>query len=203
MPGTLAKSKTNRRNTRYEKRAGSILKAASKVMAEDGFEGASVRKVAARAGITLSGIYYYFKSKDEMLYALQENTFSTLLNSLKNRLNSVESPRARLRAVIENHFRLFASNMDDLKVCVHEIGSLSGAYFRKILRIRREYYRLVRDVVIENLGKKNRRDANLITLYLFGSLNWIYMWYDPKKNADIDKLTDRLLKIFLEGMKAT
>lgn len=202
MPKARTKQVTSRRNSQYEKRLSSILKAASRTIAKDGFEGASVRKVAARAGIGLSGIYYYFKSKDEMLFALQEHTFSTLVSSLKQRLNSASSPEAKLRAVIENHFQFFATNMDDLKVCAHEIGSLSGVYYKKILRIRREYYKLVKDVVAGLIKRPEHYDANLATLFLFGSLNWIYMWYEPKRNSDIGKLSDQLVKIFLNGIKA-
>jgi len=170
------------------------------VIARDGFEGASVRDVAAKARIGLSGIYYYFTGKDELLYALQRHTFSTLVSSLKERLKTATTPEEKLRAVIDNHFEFFVNNMDDLKVCVHEIESLSGKYYVEILKIRREYYYLVRSVVAENIGKGKRR-ADLATLFLFGSLNWVYMWYDPKKNSNVKKLSDHLTRVFLNGIK--
>jgi AcrR family transcriptional regulator len=149
MAKNLARSKSRRRYHQYEKRSSDILKAASRVMARDGFEGASVRKVAARSKIGLSGIYYYFKSKDELLFAIQFHTFSTLVDTLKNRLKTATTPEDRLRAVIDNHFRFFVDNMDDLKVCVHEIESLSGKYYSRVLKVRREYFRLVRKVIAE------------------------------------------------------
>jgi len=178
------KPPATRRNKQYEKRLDSILKAASKVIARDGFEGASIRKVAATAGIGLSGIYYYFESKDELLFALQSRTFSTLVSSLEK-------------------FQFFATNMYDLKVCVHEIGSLSGDYYKQILTTRRKYYKLVKEVVTENIKSADRQDINLSTLFLFGSLNWVYMWYDPKKNSNIGKLSNQLLKIYLNGIKVS
>ncbi len=203
MPETSTKSIPARRNRQYEKRLGSILKAAAEIIANDGFEGASVRKVAARAGIGLSGIYYYFKSKDEMLFAVQENTFSMLVNSLEQKLKIAHSPVDRLKAVIDNHLQFFSQQMNDLKLCSHEIESLSGAYYDEILKIRREYYKLVRDVINENIPGSGCIDANLAALFLFGSLNWMYMWYDRKINPDLEKLSNQLLKIFLEGIKAT
>ena len=93
--------------------------------------------------------------------------------------------------------------MNDLKVCSHEIESLSGAYYDEILKIRRGYYRLVRDVIIENIPGSGSIDANLAALFLFGSLNWMYMWYNRQRNPDLEGLSNQLLKIFLEGMKAT
>ena len=203
MPTTKTEQTATRRNRQYEKRLNSILKAASTVIARDGYEGASVRKVAAKAGVGLSGIYYYFKNKDELLYAIQTDTFTTLVELLKERLSKLENPRERLRAVIENHIEFFVNNINDLKVCVHEIESLSGTYYKEVLEIRREYFGLVKDVIMENLPEGEKLDPALVSLYLFGSLNWIYMWYNPQINSDISNLTDHLMRIFTKGIKAT
>lgn len=201
MPKRTAKRTVTRRNHQYEKRLSSILKAASKVISRDGFEGASVRDVAAQAKIGLSGIYYYFTNKDELLYALQHHTFSTLVSSLKERLKLATTPQEKLRAVIDNHLEFFVSHVDDLKVCVHEIESLSGSYYESVLTIRREYFRLVRDAVADNMtGRK--KAANEAALFLFGSLNWVYMWYDPARNADMGKVSDHLANVYLNGIKA-
>lgn len=203
MPEISEKGVPSRRNRQYEKRLGSILKAAAGVMAKDGFEGASVRKVAAEAKIGLSGIYYYFKSKDEMLFALQEDTFSSLVESLEEKLRKLQSPEEKLRAVVENHLQFFSRQMEDLKVCSYEIGSLSGRYYDEILKIRRRYFGLVRDVVAENIAGSSGIDPNLAALFLFGSLNWMFMWYDVERNRDIGNLSSQLIKIYLDGIKAT
>jgi len=203
LPTTKTEQTNIRRNRHYEKRLNSILKAASTVIARDGYEGASVRKVAARAGVGLSGIYYYFKNKDELLYAIQTDTFTTLVDMLKERLSGLDDPKDKLRAVIENHIEFFVNNINDLKVCVHEIESLSGAYYKEVLKIRQEYFKIVKDVVNENLPEGEKLDPALVSLYLFGSLNWIYMWYNPQINSDVSVLTDNLMTIFTKGIKAT
>jgi AcrR family transcriptional regulator len=203
LPTTRTDQTAVRRNRQYEKRLNSILKAASTVIAKDGYEGASVRKVAAKAGVGLSGIYYYFKNKDELLYAIQSSTFTTLVDLLKERLSGLENPKDRLRAAIRNHFEFFVNNINDLKVCVHEIESLSGDYYKDVLEIRREYFELVKDIIAENLPEGGKLDPALVSLYLFGSLNWIYMWYNPQINSDVTVLTDHLMTIFTKGIKAT
>ena len=175
------------------------MKAASKVIARDGFAGASVRDVAAKGKIGLSGIYYYFKSKDELLYAIQHHSFSTLVRLLKERLETCSSPEDRLKAVIDNHFQFFVKNRDEFRVCVHEMESLSGKYYKTVLKIRQEYFQLVRRVIDEVLrGAKHETD--ITTLFLFGSLNWVYMWYDPEKDSDINKLSSQYLRVLLNGI---
>lgn len=196
---TKEKSSPGRRHGQYEKRLSSILAAASKVIARQGFEGASVRDVAAEGGIGLSGIYYYFKSKDELLHAIQHHAFSTIVSQLKERLKTAISPEERLKAIIDNHFEFFISNVDEFRVCIHEIDSLSGHYYKSVLKIRREYFRLVREVIHE-FFHGSRHDVSLVTLFLFGSLNWVYMWYSPEKNPNINKLSSQFLRVFLNGV---
>jgi AcrR family transcriptional regulator len=188
-----------KRHNNYEKRLASILRAASQIIARKGFDGASVRDVAAKSKIGLSGVYYYFKSKDELLYAIQHHAFSTLVSSLQERLEDVTSPDAKLKAVIDNHFEYFVNNMDEFRVCVHEIDSLHGKYYRDVLKVRQEYFNLVRKAIHKVYGAR-AYETDLATLFLFGSLNWTYMWFDAKKNADIGKLSSQFLKIFMNGI---
>jgi AcrR family transcriptional regulator len=202
VPQNRTKSIPARRNRRYLKRQSAILKAASSIIARNGFEGASVRDVAAQGGIGLSGIYYYFESKDEMLYAIQSHAFSTLVNSLDEKLKTCKNPRKKLKAVIDNHLQFFVNNMDDLKVCVHEMESLTGKYYNEVLKIRREYFHLVKSVVGE-FFRGTDHETDVATLFLFGSLNWVYMWYDPKINDDIDKLSSQFLRVYLNGIKTS
>lgn len=192
-------STPSRRNSQYQKRLDTILKAASRVIARDGFEGASMRNLAAKSKIGLSGIYYYFKNKDELLYAIQYHAFATLVESLKEKLQTASGPEQKMKAVFENHFRYFVNNMDEFRVCVHEIDSLSGDYYKRVLNKRQEYFNLVRSAINEVFGKRTY-ETDLATLFLFGSLNWVYMWYDPKKNADIDKLSTQFYRIFMNGI---
>ena len=194
-----ARPAATRRNANYEKRLSSILRAASKVIARDGFEGASVRDMAARGRIGLSGIYYYFKNKDELLYAIQHHAFSTLVSSLKERLKTSAAPDVKLRAVIYNHFKFYVENMDEFRVCVHEINSLSGKQYKSILKIRQEYFRHVRKVVAETF-QGTRYEIDMATFFLFGSLNWVYMWYNPEKNSDIERVTSQFLTVFQNGI---
>ena len=198
-PGMEARPTTTRRQVRYEKRLSSILRAASRVIARDGFEGASVRDMAAKGRIGLSGLYYYFKNKDELLYAIQHHAFSTLVSSLKESLKASASPDVKLRAIIYNHFKFYVENMDEFRVCVHEIESLSGKQYKSILKIRQEYFHLVRQVVGEAFHG-TRYEIDMATFFLFGSLNWVYMWYNPEKNSDIDRVTSQFLRVFLNGI---
>ncbi|HSG98550.1 MAG TPA: TetR/AcrR family transcriptional regulator [candidate division Zixibacteria bacterium] len=176
-----------------------ILAAASDVFARKGFAGASVRDIARQANVGLSGLYYYFASKNDVLFEIQRNTFTTLINSLRERLETADTPESRLRAVVTNHFEFFASHMNDHKVCVHEMNALDGELSEKALTLRRQYFDLVRGVLTDAGGVSGRR-TNLAALFLFGSMNWCYTWYDSAKHKDITELGATLAEIFLHGV---
>lgn len=194
--------RATKRQAKFEIRQASILTAASKVIAREGFEGASMRAMATQSRVGLSGIYYYYKNKDELLFAIQYSAFSSLVESLKERLAKLESAEQKLRAVIENHFQFFVENTDQFKVCVHEIDSLRGRFYKDVLAIRQEYFRLVRDV-IGQIHHRSRYEVDMATFFLFGSLNWVYMWYDPAKNSDIRRVTGQFLKVILKGINGS
>jgi len=136
----------------YDDRLNHILEAATGVIARDGYEKASMRAIAAAAGVSLAGLYHYFDSKERMLFLIEFRSFSSLLNNLREKLHGVDDPVEQLRVTVRAHVTYFASNMAALKVCSHELDSLTGPAYEETRRIRREYYELARSIVARIVG---------------------------------------------------
>jgi AcrR family transcriptional regulator len=77
-----------------------ILRAAVEVMGEDGFEGASIRDMAARANVSVAALYYHFPSKLGLLREFLDDAYDVTLARLERRLEGIEDPRARLDSVV-------------------------------------------------------------------------------------------------------
>ena len=60
-----------------------ILRHSARIFADKGFEGASIRDISRATGVSLSGLYYYFDSKQKLLYLIQHNTFTFVLARLQ------------------------------------------------------------------------------------------------------------------------
>jgi hypothetical protein len=104
--------------------------------------------------------------------------------------------------MVENHLEHFLSHMNELKVCSHELESLGGRAYTKVLEVRREYFRITLGI-IEEIGRKygsSGLDPHLAALNLFGMLNWIYMWYDTRRNPSVKELGEQLSSLFLDGL---
>ena len=186
----------------YDERLNRILEAATGVIARDGYEKASMRAIAAAAGVSLAGLYHYFDSKERMLFLIEFRSFSSLLNNLREKLHGVDDPVEQLRVMVRAHVTYFASNMAALKVCSHELDSLTGPAYEETRRIRREYYEMARAIVARILGSGEAQelDARVTTMSLFGTLNWLYRWYDPKKDRSPSGLANQISTQFLQGV---
>lgn len=192
------------RTPQYDERFAAILTTAAQVMADEGYEKASMRKIASRANVSIAGLYYYFKSKEEVLYLIQFYTFDSLVKNLKDRLDagSQESAEARIRLVVKNHLDHFLKHLPELKVCARELESLKGDAYEKVLEKRREYYLITREIIDELSERSQQKlDSDVAALALFGMLNWVYMWYNSRRHRDLKKLEEQLSSILINGIR--
>ena len=189
--------------SRFDRRLGKILAHATEVFYEKGYEGASMRDLARSSGMSLSGLYYYFESKEKLLYLIQKDTFSTIVERLRERLDEVSDPEERIRVFILNHLEYFLANRKAMKVLSHEAEVLTNGFGAEIAAIKREYYRICVGLLDDfKLAKRLEFSSRMAVLSLFGMMNWIYTWYNPRVDADAEGLSRGMGDIFLQGISA-
>ncbi|HEX8693324.1 MAG TPA: TetR/AcrR family transcriptional regulator [Longimicrobium sp.] len=182
----------------YDEKLESILRAAAAIFAEKGYHQASIRDIARATGVSLSGLYYYFDSKEELLFLIQDHAFGTVLASLERQLEGVEEPHRRLRVLMENHLRYFMGARAEMKVLSHESESLTGEYRRQVNAKKRRLSDIAADILGE-LRPAGDVDARVATFSLFGMMNWLYNWHRPESDPPVEKLVDDMYRIFLHG----
>jgi AcrR family transcriptional regulator len=187
--------------TRFDRRLSLILDHATEVFCEKGYEGASMRDLSRATGMSLAGLYYYFESKDRLLFLIQKHAFTTILEMLKARLEDVADPEERIRVFILNHLEYFVSNQQALKVLSHEDESLRNGMGSEIAAIKREYYRICLGLM-QDLRRKRDLEFNPRTavMSLFGMINWIYTWYNPRVDGNAEALSKQMADLILNGI---
>src|SRR5262252_9497259 len=186
--------------TRYDRRLAEILTYATEVFCRKGYEGASMRDLSRESGMSLAGMYYYFESKERLLYLIQKHTFSTIVENLRKRLKGVEDPEECIRVFVLNHLEYFLANQKAMKVLSHEDDVLKNGYGSEIAAIKREYYRICVGLMDELKKSKGLEfSSRLAVLSLFGMMNWIYTWHNPRIDADAGELASQMGDIFLKG----
>jgi AcrR family transcriptional regulator len=188
-------------DTRYDRRFAEVLQHGTEVFCEKGYEGASMRDLSRASRMSLAGLYYYFESKEQLLYFIQKHTFSTIVERLKERLQAEPDSEQRVRIFTLNHLEYFMAHPKAMKVLSHEDDVLTGDYGKEIAAIKREYYRIC--VGLLDALKAERKlefETRVAVLSLFGMMNWFYTWHNPRVDADAAELARQMSDIFLHGV---
>ena len=182
----------------YDEKLESILRTAAAIFAEKGYHQASIRDIARATGVSLSGLYYYFNSKEELLFLIQDHAFGTLTRNLERMLEGVEEPHRKLRILMENHLRYFIGAKAEMKVLSHESESLTGDFRRTVNAKKRRLTEVVMGILRE-IRPEGGVDPRVATFSLFGMMNWLYNWHQPELDPPVERLVDDMYRIFLYG----
>src|SRR5256886_280552 len=112
----------------YDERLDQFLSRAGRVFADRGYHSTTMRDLAAATDMSLAGMYYYMRGKEELLHRIQERCFTRVLagaGAVLRRLEHAE-PVERLHAFIRHHVAFFAAHMAEMKVLSHEGNSPPG-----------------------------------------------------------------------------
>jgi AcrR family transcriptional regulator len=189
--------------TRYDQRLAEILVHATDVFCKKGYEGASMRDLSRASGMSLAGLYYYFESKERLLYLIQKHTFTTIVQRLKARLEGINDPEERIRTFILNHLEYFLANQAAMKVLSHEDEALKNGFGSEVAAIKREYYRICVSLLDDLKRERGLQfSTRIAVLSLFGMMNWIYTWHKPRVDADAAAIAGQMGDLLLRGVLA-
>lgn len=198
-------------DTRFDRRLSEILDYAAEVFAEKGYEGASMRDLSRLSGMSLAGLYYYFDSKEKLLYHIQKHTFTTIIDRLRERLAGSTDAQERIRIFVHNHVDYAIANQRAMKVLAHEDDVLKDGHGAELAAIKREYYRICVGLVEDLSKSKGSKSSEQVAargtstrtavMGLFGMMNWLYTWYKPRVDPSANVIALQMSDIFLQGLQ--
>jgi AcrR family transcriptional regulator len=177
----------------YDERLDHLLARAARVFADKGYHPTTMRDLAAASGMSLAGMYYYVRGKEDLLALIQERCFARVLEGAQQAVAGSPDPVERLQAFIRHHVTFFAQHMAEMKVLSHEPSP------RAVHAIKRRYVDLLESVLKDAAPEVPAVDRSAATYILFGMMNWIYNWYNPAREIDPARLADLMASIFLGG----
>ena len=185
----------------YDDRRERLLAAAARVFAAQGFAETSMRDLSHASAMSLAGMYYYVRGKDDLLFQIQKSCFERVAAGAKDAVAHQSAPDARLEAFIRHHVRFFATHMEEMKVLAHEAESLKGDMLKEVRRLKRAYVDVLLGLLaaLDGLGADGRQRRDVAAFTLFGMMNWIYTWYDPRGPVGVPELADQITRLFLNG----
>jgi TetR/AcrR family transcriptional regulator, cholesterol catabolism regulator len=191
-----------------QKKLDRLLIKTAALIAKDGFNAMTMRDLSTALGMSLAGLYHYFASKEDLLFQLQYRTFASLLEQQEEIAEQPGTPDERLARLLTGHLQFYWRHTNELKACTFEMESLGPKPYRIVEEIRRRYYRLMASVVAQVIdgpraGTRETRQSRHAALFIFGMLNWIFMWYDPSRHGSVEDIGQEMRDLLLNGLRRT
>lgn len=191
-----------RRRLQPELRKQQILEAAVRLFFEIGYEGASLRDLAARVGINKATIYHYFQSKEEILFHIVSEVGQELAAGVREAAQGEGDARARLEAMIRFQIGYMENHVEEIKVLVEEKKSLRDDLHEASRANEAEILRHYKEVLGRCRDEGRIRPVNLTTAAfgILGQINWLYHWYRPEGPLAIRDLADQVVGLLFHGL---
>lgn len=193
-------------NNKSEATRERILDAALRVFRERGFHAATMREIAAEAGMAVGAAYYYFDSKDALVMAFYERSHRQMAPKLDRILTSSKTFESRLRGIIGLKFEHFAPNRDLLSALSAHIdpGHPLSPFSMPTAKIRENevayFARAVTDSGIQLPSSIQPYLPRLLWLYQMGLiLFWVYD--RSPRQAHTTLLFDKTLRMMMTAIK--
>jgi AcrR family transcriptional regulator len=181
-----------------------LLGNAIQLFSRGGFRETSLQEIADALGITRPLFYYYFESKEELLWRIIGHLGDVLLEQARPIAVSDQTPQERLRALLKMHIQTLLSNVDAFRIYFAERHSLTGKRDLRLKRGETTYQQLIAEVVADGqrVGEFIDRDPELLSRLALGVANGLLRWYVPTGRITPGDLTTVTVEFILAGIRA-
>lgn len=175
---------------------------AAGLFAEHGYDSTSVRMVADALGIKAGSLYYYIRSKEELLYDVINGALNRLIDGVLPTMNSHLGPTEKLWCALNIHIRVGCGTRNEMLVTIRETGKLSSEHSALILNKRRLYEHMFEEVVKAGVrsGDFNQMEERLTSYLLLGMANWVCQTFNPSGALSIDEFSRLGLSLLFDGL---
>ncbi|WP_197708600.1 TetR/AcrR family transcriptional regulator [Pseudomonas sp. LFM046] len=183
-----------------ESARGKLLQTAAHLFRSKGYERTTVRDLASAVGIQSGSIFHHFKSKDEILRSVMEETILYNTALMRAALTEAGDVRERVLALIRCELQsIMGGTGEAMGVLVYEWRSLSEESQQYILQLRDSYEQIWLDVLGEARAEGYfTTDPFILRRFLTGALSWTTTWFRPEGPMSLDQLAEQALSLVLK-----
>ena len=179
-----------------------ILKSAAKAFRRLGYHGATVEQIAAALHMKKGNLYYYFKNKEEILFACHQYSLDRLLQLLDDIEHSRMPPEDKLRRLVSAFVLMILDELHSTALFL-DLEALTPAHLKAVIVRRDRFDHGIRQVLEEGMasGRFAKNDAKLLTFAVMGAVNWIPRWFNPDGAAASQEIADLFADFFIQGLR--
>ena len=186
-----------------ESKRREICTVAAKLFAQKGFENISTRDISKAVGLSDAGIYYYFKTKENLLFQILYDILNPGLELVREIDRSNQSFEEKLTSFMKFYTRYYSPEIEKLKLLVEEPKKVKNTHRRKINKIEREYLDILVRILdgLKREGKMTDMDSTVCAFAFFAMVHWVYRWYNPKGTISPEDLSEIFNRIINYGIR--
>jgi AcrR family transcriptional regulator len=193
-----------RRLRRVADRRRAILEAAARIFAEVGYERGTLQAVGEAVGLSKTALYYYVRSKEELLGRLLATVIGAIAERAGEGLDSDASAVERLSAFLRAHVEVVCGDPMGLLLARQQDVVLGEAESKAIREARRRHEESLAAILRQGAreGTFRRVDPRTISYLILGALNGIPRWLSHVAGATPESVADALYGMIVCGIRA-
>ena len=179
-----------------------ILKSAAKAFRKLGYHGATVEEIASALHMKKGNLYYYFKNKEEILFACHQFSLDQLMHILEGVQRGPASPDQKLRQLVVAFVHTILDELHGTALLL-DLEALTPTHLKAVIVRRDQFERGVREVLEEGMKDGTFAPGNpkLLAFALFGAVNWIPRWFKPQGTSTSQQIADHFADYLISGLK--
>jgi AcrR family transcriptional regulator len=170
-----------------------------------GYEAASMREIAADAGINIATLYFYCSTKEQLLFDVLVDAQRQLADGLRERIDAAgDSWSSRLAAAIEVHVKFCAEKAFPTTINRVDMQRLTPEHRDTYVAMRDAYEQEFRDLLRGGMaaGEFRQVDAKLTAFAIIGIGHTVGRWYSPDGPLAPEQIAAQYVDFILAGLRA-
>lgn len=178
-----------------------ILRVSADLFRKKGYRGTSLQEVADHFGVRRPAIYYWFKSKSDILLEIHQRFMEMSTAQLNEILEMDIDPHERLVRIMSGRIDMFSSNMADLAVYIENESELPESALVQVREVKKSYLRTVEQIYREGVEKGVFVDVDphIAASIILGMTLWMYKWYRPGGRHSVEDVTSAIINFACHG----
>jgi TetR/AcrR family transcriptional regulator, cholesterol catabolism regulator len=180
-----------------------VLRSAANIFFAKGFHATSIEDVARDVGMLKGSLYYYIKSKDDLLFQLLLAGIEDGDAFIAGQIDPQGDPLEQLERAIRAQIDYIIEHKVPFGLFLHEFDSLSGKRQHKLISVMSRYNNRFVDLVKrgQEQGKLIEGEPWIVVNGILGMCNWLYRWYDTDHVSDPEQVKQIFLHMLLHGLR--
>lgn len=180
-----------------------VIQEAARAFKKKGYYSTTLDDIADALGVTKGALYYYIKSKKEVLYESHLLAIEIAREAADFAMTQSDSPRQIIGTMIRRYFELSTSDKG-VPAVLTEFDALDADMLKVIAAKRAEVSKWFQEIVSRGMadGSLHATDANLATIFAFGSINWMAHWFNPDGPFTAKDVGEAFAQFILNGLDA-